>query len=346
MPLIVIAGVLFGTLLGSILSWLGAMIGAVIGYWVARTIGHDVITRWLKRFKRVDAAVARGAPLQRHVASSAHSGAPARYRELRRRFGARTLPGVSRRDRDRHPSGDSSSTRTSPIVCSRASATDGPTPCRVSSSRVCCCWFSHSPRASSRAKNRINRPSSDGAHQATQLARLFRARMLRQLAPLRTTTPKQSNVGTRKTDRRATRRRLEYIIIECVTPELDGGRYPVKRIIGDAVFVGADILKDGHDLLGARVLFKGPGDDDWSVGADVLRLRLRSLVRRVSRRPIGRWTFTVEAWTDRVRHVARGSREEGRRRAGRHERSARRRADGARRVAECAVRRRRARRCS
>ena len=59
MPLIVIAGVLFGTLLGSILSWLGAMIGAVIGYWVARTIEHDVITRWLKRFKRADSAVAQ-----------------------------------------------------------------------------------------------------------------------------------------------------------------------------------------------------------------------------------------------------------------------------------------------
>ena len=43
LPFIVVAGVLFGTLLGSILSWLGAMIGATIGYWVARTIGHDVI---------------------------------------------------------------------------------------------------------------------------------------------------------------------------------------------------------------------------------------------------------------------------------------------------------------
>src|SRR5207342_610567 len=51
--------VLFGTLLGSILSWLGAMIGAVIGYWVARTIEHDVITRWLKRFRRADSAVAQ-----------------------------------------------------------------------------------------------------------------------------------------------------------------------------------------------------------------------------------------------------------------------------------------------
>jgi len=57
MPVIVTAGVLFGPLLGSILSWLGAMLGAAIGYWIARTVGHDVITRWLKRFKRLDSAV-------------------------------------------------------------------------------------------------------------------------------------------------------------------------------------------------------------------------------------------------------------------------------------------------
>ena len=58
LPLIVTAGAIFGTLLGSVLSWCGAMIGASIGYWIARTVGHDVVTRWVKRFKRIDAAVA------------------------------------------------------------------------------------------------------------------------------------------------------------------------------------------------------------------------------------------------------------------------------------------------
>ena len=62
MPFTVAAGALFGTGLGSVLSWIGAMIGATIGYWIARTIGRQVVTNWLKRFKRVDAAVqdARG----------------------------------------------------------------------------------------------------------------------------------------------------------------------------------------------------------------------------------------------------------------------------------------------
>jgi uncharacterized membrane protein YdjX (TVP38/TMEM64 family) len=45
-------------MIGAVVSWTGAMLSAAIGYWVARTIGRDVITRWLKRFRRIDAAVA------------------------------------------------------------------------------------------------------------------------------------------------------------------------------------------------------------------------------------------------------------------------------------------------
>jgi uncharacterized membrane protein YdjX (TVP38/TMEM64 family) len=58
LPFTVAAGVLFGTLLGSTLSWFGAMLGALSGYWLARTIAHDVVLRWVRRFRKVDAAVA------------------------------------------------------------------------------------------------------------------------------------------------------------------------------------------------------------------------------------------------------------------------------------------------
>jgi starch synthase (maltosyl-transferring) len=105
-------------------------------------------------------------------------------------------------------------------------------------------------------------------------------------------------VATRKSDRRTTARRFEYVVIECVTPELDAGRYPVKRIVGDLVSVGADLIKDGHDVLAAHVLFKGPGDSDWSVAP--MRFDFDSDrwygEFRVDR--LGTWTFTVEGWTD------------------------------------------------
>jgi uncharacterized membrane protein YdjX (TVP38/TMEM64 family) len=58
MPFVVAAGALFGTLLGSVLGWAASLLGAILGYWIARTVGHDVVVRWMKRFPRVDAAVA------------------------------------------------------------------------------------------------------------------------------------------------------------------------------------------------------------------------------------------------------------------------------------------------
>jgi len=106
-------------------------------------------------------------------------------------------------------------------------------------------------------------------------------------------------VATRKTDRRTNPRRLEYLVIECVTPELDGGRHPVKRVVGDTVLVGADIIKEGHDQVAARVIYKGPGADDWSTASleydfDTDRWYGAFPVDR-----IGKWTFSIEAWTDR-----------------------------------------------
>ena len=57
MPLNVAAGVLFGGVIGGAIAWTGSMLGAVIGYWVARTVGHNEVLRWTRRYRRMDAAV-------------------------------------------------------------------------------------------------------------------------------------------------------------------------------------------------------------------------------------------------------------------------------------------------
>src|SRR6476660_7896540 len=105
----------------------------------------------------------------------------------------------------------------------------------------------------------------------------------------------------RKSERRSTARRLEHLIIECVTPELDAGRFPVKRIVGDSVLVGADIIKEGHDLVAARILYKGPGDEDWAAAPMTFDVDADRWLGTFNVDRIGRWTFTVEGWTDRFR---------------------------------------------
>lgn len=55
----------------------------------------------------------------------------------------------------------------------------------------------------------------------------------------------------------------ERVIIESVTPEIDGGRFPAKRVLDESVTVQADIFGDGHDRLSAVLLQRGPGESDW-----------------------------------------------------------------------------------
>lgn len=57
LPFTVAAGVLFGTLLGAVLSWAGALVAAAFGYWTATRVARDVVLRWIRRYKRADAAV-------------------------------------------------------------------------------------------------------------------------------------------------------------------------------------------------------------------------------------------------------------------------------------------------
>jgi starch synthase (maltosyl-transferring) len=87
------------------------------------------------------------------------------------------------------------------------------------------------------------------------------------------------------------------IVIEAVEPELDCGRYPVKREAGDTVTVLADIFKEGHDAISAAIRYRHEDEARWREAPmkfwDNDRWTGSFTVTR-----IGRWHFTVIAWTD------------------------------------------------
>jgi starch synthase (maltosyl-transferring) len=89
-----------------------------------------------------------------------------------------------------------------------------------------------------------------------------------------------------------------HITIECVSPEVDGGRYPAKRVVGDTVQIGADIFRDGHDKLAAQLVWRGPGDTKWRTTPLTYEYNADRWFAPLVLDRIGRWTFTVEAWTD------------------------------------------------
>lgn len=87
------------------------------------------------------------------------------------------------------------------------------------------------------------------------------------------------------------------VVIEAVTPQIDCGRFPAKRIVGDTVNVEADIFRDGHDVLAAAVLYRRRGEQPWREAP----MRFVDNDRwggSFTVDAIGSWEYTVAAWTD------------------------------------------------
>ena len=86
-------------------------------------------------------------------------------------------------------------------------------------------------------------------------------------------------------------------IIENVEPEINGGRFPIKRVAGERIVVRADVYSDGHDEIAARLLFKGPGDADWreSLMEPVGNDRWEG---EFSVDEVGNYLYTVQGWVD------------------------------------------------
>src|SRR5262245_16257290 len=87
------------------------------------------------------------------------------------------------------------------------------------------------------------------------------------------------------------------VVILAVRPEVDGGRYPAKRVVGDTVDVEVDLTSDGHDVVRALLLHRPPGDNAWhevellAVGNDTWRASFVATT-------LGRHHYTVIAWVD------------------------------------------------
>lgn len=95
-------------------------------------------------------------------------------------------------------------------------------------------------------------------------------------------------------------RAFPSVVIENLQPLIDGGRYPVKRIIGEDLVVEADIFKDGHDVVAAILKWRVLGKRAWRetpmnfVDND----RWRGICTLYDE---AIHEYTVEAWTDTFR---------------------------------------------
>ena len=99
------------------------------------------------------------------------------------------------------------------------------------------------------------------------------------------------------TTKKANLERLPTVVIENLDPCIDGGRYPIKRVIGQGLKVSADIFKQDNDQISANLKWRKLTSAEWN---------------QTPMRPTGndRWEgvcyfienalheFTIEAWED------------------------------------------------
>jgi len=89
-------------------------------------------------------------------------------------------------------------------------------------------------------------------------------------------------------------------VIEAVTPLIEGGRYPIKRVAGEDLVVEADVFKDGHDVMSAVLKWRQAGEAKWH------ETPMTSLVNdrwhaTCSLFENATYEYTIEAWGDTFR---------------------------------------------
>ncbi len=88
------------------------------------------------------------------------------------------------------------------------------------------------------------------------------------------------------------------IVIADPRPRTPTGRYPAKAVIGQPVTVSADVFRDGHDLLAARVGWRPAGEAKWRY-APMAELGNDRWTATIEPSALGRHEYQIEAWTDR-----------------------------------------------
>jgi starch synthase (maltosyl-transferring) len=94
-----------------------------------------------------------------------------------------------------------------------------------------------------------------------------------------------------------TRKGWHRVIIEGVKPEVDAGKFPIKRTVGEKVVVEADVFTDGHDAIAAWLLYRKDSDPEWSEVPMVFLVNDRWQGRFVVT-DMGRYVYTITACVD------------------------------------------------
>src|SRR5690554_3305506 len=88
------------------------------------------------------------------------------------------------------------------------------------------------------------------------------------------------------------------VVIDRISPRVEGGRYPAKAVVGQTLKVHARIFTDGHNRLAAQVLWRVRATDRWH-SSPLSLLGNDHWASQFTPAKTGLHEFVIEAWLDR-----------------------------------------------
>ncbi|MFB0610729.1 alpha-1,4-glucan--maltose-1-phosphate maltosyltransferase [Aurantiacibacter poecillastricola] len=93
-------------------------------------------------------------------------------------------------------------------------------------------------------------------------------------------------------------RELPRLVLEDLSPAIEGGEFPVKRVVGDEVAVEATLFGDGHEQLAAELQWRAIDERKWE-RTSMEELANDRWAASFSLERLGRYEYVVEGWLDR-----------------------------------------------
>ena len=90
------------------------------------------------------------------------------------------------------------------------------------------------------------------------------------------------------------------IAITAVHPVVDGGAYPARAVADELVEISATVFRDGHDLVGATAILRGPGKDTRRLRLQLTEPGVDRFTGQIQIGAVGPWTLQVEGWADPI----------------------------------------------
>lgn len=87
------------------------------------------------------------------------------------------------------------------------------------------------------------------------------------------------------------------VVISNVSPLVEGGKYPTKRVIGEPLRVEADIFKEGHDEVVTMLVWRSAGSSEWH-GIPMQHLGNDRWTASLTFNERGCYEIAITAWAD------------------------------------------------